>query len=66
MVHRVAILVIELYQSAGCFRAIPSQIQAIEDNLSIGSMDFDELADGIDQDGIFRRFPGAAETEARS
>jgi hypothetical protein len=52
------VLVIDLYAERGRnFRAIPSQIQAIENNLSIANMDFFEFADSVDADGIFRGFP---------
>jgi len=39
------------------FRALPSQIQGIENNLSIGNMDFEDFADSVDEDGVFRGFP---------
>lgn len=39
------------------FRAIPTSIQAIENNLSISNMDFSEFARAVDKDGIFRGFP---------
>jgi len=52
------VLVIDLYGQRGrTFRAIPSQIQGIENNLSIANMDFFEFADNVDEDGIFRGFP---------
>jgi hypothetical protein len=52
------ILVVDLYESRGrSFRAIPSQIQSIENNLSIANMDFEEFAESVDKDGIFRGFP---------
>jgi hypothetical protein len=38
------------------FRAIPSQIQGIENNLSIANMDYAEFAAMVDEDGIFRGF----------
>jgi hypothetical protein len=38
------------------FRALPSQIQSIQNNLSIGNMDFEEFANNIDPDGVFRGF----------
>jgi hypothetical protein len=38
------------------FRAIPSQIQAIENNLSIANMSFFEFADNVQEDGVFRGF----------
>ncbi len=52
------ILVMDLYDERGrTFRAIPSQIQAIENNLSIANMGLDEFADYVDQDGVFRGHP---------
>lgn len=39
------------------FRALPSQIQGIENNLSISNMDFEEFANAVDKDGVFRGFP---------
>lgn len=39
------------------FRAIPATIQSIENNLSIANMDFEDFADSVDSDGIFRGFP---------
>lgn len=39
------------------FRAIPSTIQSIENNLSIVNMDFEDFANSVDSDGIFRGFP---------
>ena len=39
------------------FRAIPSQVQGIENNLSIANMDFEEFAESVDEDGVFRGFP---------
>jgi hypothetical protein len=38
------------------FRAVPSQIQGIENNLSIANMDFEEFARAVDKDGVFRGF----------
>ncbi len=52
------LLVVNLYEKSGReFRAIPSQIQGIENNLSIANMDFEEFADSVDADGVFRGFP---------
>ena len=52
------LLIVDLYERSGKeFRAVPSQIQSIENNLSIANMDFEEFADLVDEDGIFRGFP---------
>ena len=54
------LLVVDLYAEPGrTFRAVPSAIQAIENNLSIANMDFAEFADAADADGVFRDFPPA-------
>lgn len=52
------ILVVDLYDEPGrAFRVIPSQMYSVENNLSIANMDFEEFAEGVDDDGIFRGFP---------
>ena len=40
------------------FRAIPSTIQMIENNLSIANMDFEDFADYVGPDGVFRGAAG--------
>jgi len=56
----LGILAVDLHECRGrSFRAIPSQIQSIENNLSIANMDFEEFAQAVDKDGIFRGFPKA-------
>lgn len=52
------LVVMDLYDGSGHeFRALPSQIQGIENNLSIANMDFEEFAEAVGEDGIFRGFP---------
>ena len=52
------LLIIDLYEGSGReFRALPSQVQSIENNLSIANMDFEEFAEAIDEDRVFRGFP---------
>lgn len=54
------ILVIDLGEEFGRgFRAVPSAIQGIENNLSIANMGFSEFATATDKDGIFRGFPAS-------
>jgi hypothetical protein len=51
------ILVLDLRAEPGrSFRAIPSQVPGIKNNLSISNMDFYEFADNVDPDGVFRGF----------
>ena len=53
------LLVMDLWDEPGrTFRALPTRIQAIENNLSIANMAFAEFAEAADADGIFRGFPG--------
>ena len=52
------LVIVDLWDEPGReFRAIPSQIQSIENNLSLGNMGFAEFADVVDCDSIFRGFP---------
>ena len=54
------ILVLDLDHEYGrTFRVIPSEMWAVENNLSLANMDFRDFADSVDQDGIFRGFPPA-------
>jgi hypothetical protein len=51
------LLIIDLGSQPGNeFRAIPSTVQSIENNLSISNMDFEEFAESVDRDGVFRGF----------
>jgi hypothetical protein len=53
------LLVVDVFADPGrTFRAVPSGIQSIENNLSIANMDFAEFADAVDADGVFRGVPG--------
>lgn len=62
LVDRVALshpehpfLVVDLWNEPGYkFPAIPSQVEGIQNNLSVVNMDFFEFADIGDADGIFR------------
>jgi hypothetical protein len=51
------LLVVDLYSERGrTFRAIPSQVFGIQSNLSLANLDWEEFADNVDDDGIFRGF----------
>lgn len=53
------ILVVDLADEPGRhFRVIPSEIWSVENNLSLANMIFAEFAVAVDQDGVFRGFPG--------
>jgi len=52
------LLVVDLLEERGReFRAIPSEIAAIENNLSLSNMDFETFAEAAGKDGVFRGFP---------
>lgn len=52
------ILVVDLLAEPGRkFRVIPSEMWSVENNLSIANMDFEEFAEAVDADGVFRGFP---------
>jgi hypothetical protein len=51
------ILVVDLHHERGrTFRVIPSEMWGVENNLSIANMGFEEFADNVDSEGIFRGF----------
>lgn len=51
------ILVVDLYDQPGrTFRTLPTHIQKIENNLSLANMDWEDFADEVAEDGIFRGF----------
>jgi len=51
------LMVVDSYHERGrMFRAIPSQIFGIQSNLSLANMDWEEFADNVDDDGVFRGF----------
>ena len=51
------LLVVDLFGEPGReFRALPSDIRSIENNLSIGNKDFSEFAEHVDGKGVFRGF----------
>jgi len=55
------VLVLDLeFEGGQTFRAIPSEMSTVENNLSIANMDFEDFADAVDSDGIFRGFKDQA------
>ncbi len=52
------VLVVDLEATPGrTFRVVPRQMWGVENNLSLANMDFEEFADAVDADGIFRDLP---------
>jgi len=50
-------MVMDLSTERGrAFRVIPSEIEGVENNLSLANMDFEEFANAADPDGVFRGF----------
>lgn len=51
------LLVVDLIKSRGRgFRTVPAMVQSIENNLSIANMGFEEFAEAVDRDRVFRGF----------
>jgi hypothetical protein len=52
------LLVVNLHAGvdAGRFRALPRQVQSIQNNLSLANMDYIEFASATGPDGVFRGF----------
>lgn len=49
------LLVLDPFNRDGkTFRVIPSEAWGIENNLSIAKMDYNECADSVDPNGLFR------------
>jgi len=54
------LLIIDVLEKPGReFRAMPSTIQSIENNLSTSNMDFEDFAGEVSKDGVFRGFSDA-------
>ncbi|XUL88204.1 DUF6924 domain-containing protein [Streptomyces galilaeus] len=49
------LLVVDLVAER-CVRVAAAELWSIENNLSGANMDFDEFADAVDDDGVFRGF----------
>ncbi|MGK7890689.1 MAG: hypothetical protein AB4042_15265 [Leptolyngbyaceae cyanobacterium] len=52
------VLTVDLFQDKGrTFRVIPAQTAAVENNLAIANMDWEDFSLNTDKDGVFRSFP---------
>ena len=48
------LLCVDLVEGSGnSFRVVAAAVQGVENNLSVGNLGFDELAELVDKDGIF-------------
>lgn len=51
------VLVIDVCDEPGrSFRVIPSEMWCVENNLSVANMDWEDFAESLDEDGVFRGF----------
>ena len=50
------LLCVDLRSPRRSFRVVPGALWGVENNLAIANMDFEEFADAVDADGIFRDF----------
>lgn len=52
------VLVVDLADSRPPFGCIPAALWSVENNLNIANMDWEEFADHVSADGVFRGFDG--------
>jgi Domain of unknown function (DUF6924) len=51
------VLAMDIFTEPGrTFRVVPAEMNAVQLNLWISNMDFEEFADSVDSDGVFRGF----------
>lgn len=50
------VLCIDLLGLGRWFRLVPAELWSVEKNLSLANIDFDEFADDVNDDGVFRGF----------
>jgi hypothetical protein len=43
-------------QYGATFRVVPSEMWSVQNNLSLANMDWEEFAESVDDDGVFRGF----------
>ncbi|WP_243073660.1 hypothetical protein [Microbacterium sp. SS28] len=48
------IVVVDLLEQRPAFRCVASELWAVENNLNIANMDWEEFADSTDQNGVYR------------
>ena len=52
------VLVMDIFTEPGrTFRVVPAEMNAVQSNLWISNMDFEEFGDAVESDGVFRGFP---------
>jgi hypothetical protein len=54
--HPVLVISLDARYDGRPFRALPQQVQAIQNNLSLANMDYSDFATSVDDDGVFRDF----------
>jgi hypothetical protein len=54
--HPVLVVAVHDEERGETFRALPDQIQSVENNLSLYNMDWHEFAGAVDSEGVFRGF----------
>lgn len=50
------VLCLDAFAPQQTFRAIPSELWSVENNLSLANMDFEEFTDAVGAEGVFRGF----------
>ena len=54
--HPILVVALGETDDAIPFRVIPAELWGIENNLNIANMDWQEFANAVDEDGVFRGF----------
>jgi hypothetical protein len=54
--HAILVVALGAGRSEPPIRTLPSELWAIENNLNIANMDWQEFAAAVDEDGVFRGF----------
>jgi uncharacterized protein DUF6924 len=54
--HPILVVNLNAEVAAGTFRALPRQVQSIQNNLSLANMDYREFLSSAGTDGVFRGF----------
>jgi hypothetical protein len=54
--HPLLVINLDAEDESGPFRALPSQVQSIENNLSLANIDYVDFARAVAPDGVFRGF----------
>ncbi|MCC9311335.1 hypothetical protein LN042_30465 [Kitasatospora sp. RB6PN24] len=55
--HELPVLLVDLLEQRS-IRVVASELQSVETELSLANLEFDDVARGVEEDGVFRGFSG--------